>query len=80
MYFRRNRQIYYFDTVNINYDIKEIGVRDYDTIDANKLQSRYRHCQNTRQQFRNRKEYLAELVQKSKRKQQVVRQGEFVLI
>lgn len=63
-------------------EIEEIGVPDLDTVDSKKLQTRYKHCQNIRQQLRNRfrKEYLAELIQKSSEKGQSVRKGDVVLL
>ncbi|XP_035222974.1 uncharacterized protein LOC118195758 [Stegodyphus dumicola] len=63
-------------------DIQVIGIPDLEKINFQKLQKRYRKCQNIKDQLRNRfrEEYLANLVQKSREKAQVIQTGDVVLI
>ncbi|XP_035208060.1 uncharacterized protein LOC118182779 [Stegodyphus dumicola] len=63
-------------------DIQEIGIPDLEKINFQKLRKRYRKCQNIKGQLRNRfrKEYLANLVQKSREKTQVIQTGDVVVI
>ncbi|XP_035204968.1 uncharacterized protein LOC118179916 [Stegodyphus dumicola] len=62
--------------------IQEIGIPDLEKINFQKLRKRYRKCQNIKDQLRDRfrKEYLANLVQKSREKAQVIQTGDVVLI
>ena len=63
-------------------DIQEIGIPDIEKISSQKLQKRYRVCQNIKEQLRSRfrKEYLAGLVQKAKETGQVIRPDDVVLV
>ncbi|KFM75279.1 hypothetical protein X975_15682, partial [Stegodyphus mimosarum] len=63
-------------------DISDIGIPDLDTIDREKLQLRFKHCQKLRDELRTRfrKEYLGQLVQRAGEKSRSLKIGDVVLV